>query len=195
MAHATTSFLWRSTDGQEDINQLGQRASAEGVNDSISFTPTNLTDGKHLVQNEISLAIGLGDNENPLDLNELQDTAIDNITITLTGTVENKKTNDVIQLTKEWLLEDKTDLEFTKGRFGLELTSFSDGITLPNFNVIPMGTGGTIEQPRGYILTDWRWILDGEVFNKAAFIATLRFNGDIGDDSTTPTFDWTVRRI
>ena len=91
---------------------------------------------------------------------------------------------------KEWLIEEKTDDVFTKGRFGLELDD------IDSYNLVPTGTGATPEQPKGYILTNWRWIRDGETSGKASFVATLRFNGDIGSGTaskytSSTKYDWT----
>jgi hypothetical protein len=94
--------------------------------------------------------------------------------------------SSVLQLVKEWLIEAKTDAVFTKGRFGLTLDD------VDAYNLVPTGTGTSPEQPKGYVLTNWRWVRDGETNGKAGFIATLRFNGDVGNTTTTPDYNWTV---
>jgi len=94
--------------------------------------------------------------------------------------------SSIFQKIKEWLIEGKTDTVFTKGRFGLELDD------IDSYDLVPTGTGATPEQPKGYVLTNWRWIRDGETPGKASFVATLRFNGDIGKNTTTPKYDWTA---
>lgn len=87
----------------------------------------------------------------------------------------------------------KTDTVFTKGRFGLELDD------VDSYNLIPTGTGSSTEQPRGYVLSNWRWVRTGEIKSKTEFIATLRFNGDLNVDASSNgnssrDYDWTVNR-
>lgn len=178
-----TSYIWRCTNA--DANKQCQLASAES---SISFTISNITDGKHIHQTELNMVVAIGENEKPQgDVNELQDVGVDSITWIITGSVESPTTNDVFQTSKVWMLGGKTTTTFTKGRFGLSL----DDITA--FNLVPTGTGtggtATVEQPRGYILSNWQWVKSGQVNGKADFIATLRFNGDIG---VSPTYSWEV---
>jgi hypothetical protein len=178
-----TSYIWRNTDGDENgTTKIGTRTAAGS--DVIAFTATNTTDGKHIHQTEFDVVIAIGDNEKPQgNVNELQDVNVDSATWVITGSVESPKTNAVFQLVKKWLFDGKTDDVYTKGRFGLEM----DDITAYNCN--PTGTGAATEQPRGYILSNWKWIKDGETNGKVSFIATLRFNGDEG---VTPTYSWTV---
>lgn len=181
-----TSYIWRAT--AVDSNRQCQRAAADSV---IQFDSINVDDGKHIHQTQIDLVVAIGDNEKPQgDVNELQDVGLDSITWIITGSVESPTTNDVFQTVKEWMIGGKTTSTFTKGRFGLEL----DDIT--KYNLIPTGTGtggtATVEQPRGYILSNWQWVRTGAVSGKAEFIATLRFNGDVGSAATTPKYSWTV---
>lgn len=178
-----TSYIWRSTGGQQHATtKQGTRAAA--TTDVITFTATNATDGKHIHQTELDMVVAIGDNEKPQgDVNELQDVGVDSVTWIITGSVESPTSNDVFQTVKKWMFGGKTDVVFTKGRFGLEL----DDITA--YNLIPTGTGAATEQARGYILSNWKWIKDGETNGKVSFIATLRFNGDPGIAST---YSWEV---
>ncbi len=178
-----TSYIWRSTSGQQHATtKQGTRASAG--TDIIQFDISNVSDGKHIHQTEINLVVAIGDNEKPQgNVNELQDVGVDSITWTISGSVESPTTNAVFQLIKKWMLDGKTDAVFTKGRFGLEL----DDILA--YNLIPTGTGASPEQPRGYILSNWQWIRNGQAKGKAEFVATLRFNGDVG---VTPDYSWMV---
>jgi len=178
-----TSYIWRSTGGQQDVTtKQGTRSAA--TTDVIQFDAANVTDGRYIHQTELAIIIAIGENEKPQgDVNELQDVGVDSITWTITGSVSSPTSNDVFQTVKKWMLDAKTDVVFTKGRFGLEL----DDITA--YNLIPTGTGASTEQPRGYIISNWHWIRSGETTGKAEFIATLRFNGDPG---VTSTYSWTV---
>jgi len=72
------------------------------------------------------------------------------------------------------MLEDKTNASFPKGRFGLRLNDFSALNLTPN---------NATNNKRGYILSDVEFTRNGETKGKLEFIATLRFNGDIGTAS------------
>lgn len=189
-----SSYIWRSTGEVGSYNattKQGTRAAA--LLDLIVFSNVNVTDGAHIHQTEFNITIAIGDNEKPQgDVNELQDVGVDSITWTITGSVESPTTNSVFQLVKKWMLEGKTDAVFTKGRFGLELDD------IDAYDLVPTGTGGTKEQPRGYIISNWHWVKSGQTAGKVEFIATLRFNGNIGSKTSTITspaytpYSWTV---
>ena len=179
-----TSYIWRNTDGDEHATtKIGTRTAAGA--DVIEFSASNTSLGKHLHQTEFDMVVAIGDNEKPQgDINELQDVGMDSATWVITGSIENPTNNSVQQLVKIWMFDGKTDAVFTKGRFGVEM----DDMT--SYNCNPTGTGAATEQPRGYILSNWKWIKDGETNGKASFIATLRFNGDPG--TLGNNFSWTV---
>lgn len=178
-----TSYIWRSTSGQQhSTTKQGTRTAAGS--DVIELTNVNVADGKHIHQTQLDIIVAIGDNEKPQgNVNELQDVGVDSITWIITGSVESPTSNDIFQTVKKWMLDGKTDSVFTKGRFGLELDDISA------YNLIPTGTGATPEQPRGYIISNWQWVKSGAIKGKAEFIATLRFNGDVG---ITPTYSWVV---
>ena len=181
-----TSYIWRST-ADADADLLGLRTAVDA--EVIEFTATNVVDGKHIHEHSIDLPIGFAENEKPkLNVNEIQDTFLEGVIFTVTGTIENPSTNPAGQTVKEWVIEAKTNTLFSKGRFGIELADFG------SYDVIPAAIGG-VEQPRGLILVDWKWIRNGTYNGKADFIATLRFNGDFGVSTTTPKYDWTVRYV
>lgn len=181
------SYIWRSASSNTLASDKRGTRSAAGT-DVITFSAENVSSGKYLHQTQLDLVVAIGENEKPKgNVNELQDTFLDSITWTLTGSVVAETGNSsVFQKIKEWLIEGKTDTVFTKGRFGLELDD------IDSYDLVPTGTGATPEQPKGYVLTNWRWIRDGETPGKASFVATLRFNGDIGKNTTTPKYDWTA---
>lgn len=180
-----TSYIWRSSAGQENVSKQGTRAAA--TTDVITFSASNVANGKYIHQSQFDMVVAIGDNENPgFNVNELQDTGVDSMTWILTGSVGEIKNNDAFQTIKTWMLDNKTDSVFTKGRFGLEL----DDILA--YNLIPTGAGATPEQARGYIITNWIWLRDGETNGKAEFVATLRFSGDPGVNTTSPKYSWIV---
>lgn len=185
----TSSYIWRSTEGQEHgTTKQGTRTSAGS--DVVEFSINSVSDGKYIHNTQLDFVVGIGENEKPKgSVNELQDTFLDSITWTITGSVNTDTgASSVFDLIKKWLIEGKTDDVFTKGRFGLELYD------IDSYNLIPTGTGASPEQPRGYILSNWSWVRDGETKGKTGFVATLRFNGDLGDTSTVRDYDWTVNR-
>lgn len=179
----TTSYFWRSE--ANNTSEKGLRTETDA--DVITFTAATITNGVHVSQTDIDITIGVGVNEKPKgNLNEIQDTFVDSVTFTISGFIETAKTNNVAQTIKEFLMEAKTNTVFTKGRFGIELTDF------PSYNVVPITVSASPTQPRGLILTSWKWVRAGETAGKAEFIATVRLNGDIGTTGTSPKFDWTV---
>lgn len=187
-----TSYIWRSSSGEEDVNKRGTRADAATV---IQFDLNNVSNGKYLHNTQLDFVVGIGENEKPKgSVNELQDTFLDSITWTLTGSVNTQTgSSSVFDLVKKWMIEGKTDTVFTKGRFGLELDD------IDSYNLVPTGTGTSPEQPRGYIISNWTWIRDGETKGKTGFVATLRFNGDLNVDASSNgnssrDYDWTVNR-
>ena len=181
-----TSYIWRATSA--DANKQCLRANGDSV---IEFTSGNVSNGRHIHQTQFDITVAIGDNEKPQgNVNELQDVGVDSINWTITGSVESPATNTVFQTIKEWMLDGKTTATFTKGRFGLELDD------ILKYNLIPTGTGtggtASVEQPRGYIISNWQWLRNGESNSKADFVATLRFNGDIGSSSSSPKYSWEV---
>ena len=167
-----TSYIWRD-------------AAAVGGSDEIEFESSSVTDDQgHIHQSEFKIVTAIADNEKPnAKLNELQDTQVDTITVTLTGSIHNWQTagasgtaSTIPQTVKEWMCDKKTKTGFLKGRFGLELADFS------TFDVDPSTT-------LGYMLQDWTWVRSGETKGKTDFIATLRLNGDVGAEDST--YSWT----
>lgn len=178
-----TSYIWRSTAGDEHVTTKQGTRTAAG-SDVITFDAVNVTNGRYIHQTDLDIVVAIGENEKPQgNTNELQDVGVDSVTWTITGSVSSPTTNGIFQTIKTWMFDGKTDTVYTKGRFGLEL----DDVTA--YNLIPTGTGAATEQPRGYIISNWKWVRAGETAGKAEFVATLRFNGDEG---VTPTYSWTV---
>jgi len=167
------SYIWRD------------HASRASATDKIEFESSSVTDDQgHIHQSEFKIVTAIAENEKPnAKLNELQDTQVDSITVTLTGSIHNWKTagasatkSDIPQTVKEWMCDKKTKTGFLKGRFGLELADFT------TFNVNPSTT-------LGYMIQDWTWVRSGETKGKTDFIATLRLNGNIGAEDST--YSWT----
>ena len=58
------SYIWRSTDGQEDGTTKQGTRTAAGT-DLITFSKTSVTDGKYLHQTQLDMIVGIGENEKP----------------------------------------------------------------------------------------------------------------------------------
>lgn len=163
MASAAHSAIWR--DGAEPATQVG-------TEDIIEFnTGSVVNSGGYIVNTRIQLNSIVAVKENPGNaLDPLEDTGFSGCTVILTGSAEDPSgTGDTLaHRFKRWMLEDKTTITtFPKGRFGLRLNDF------PAFNLTPTSA-------RGYILESIEFGRNGETSGKVEFIATLRFNGDIG---------------
>ena len=96
--------------------------------------------------------------------------SVDGLDVQISGVIydastENFTTKEVSKFMK-WMLDSKSTTLFTEGRFGLRLNDF------PHLNVVPTST-------YGYVLSDIRFIRDGEHLDKVQFVATLRLSGDI----------------
>lgn len=160
---ASNSAIWRDT--------TTEPSSPDGELIEFNEEPIEV-DGAIIAQSDFNIVSAIGINEKPKgNVNEIQDTFVDSITLILTGSVANPKNVDAInpfKTVKIWMLDPKTVVStFPKGRFGLRLDDF------PHFNLNPTST-------RAYILFDWRWIREGEWTGRVSFVATLKFNGDIG---------------
>ena len=171
------SYIWRDN------------ASRASSTDKISFETGTVTDDQgHIHQCEFKIITAIAENEKPnAKLNELQDTQVDSVTVTITGSIHNWQTagasgtaSTIPQTVKEWMCDKKTSTSFTKGRFGIELDDFG------TFDCNPNNSSGT---ERGYILQDWTWSRDGDTQGKTSFIATFKLNGYIGAENST--YSWT----
>ena len=172
-----TSYIWRDN------------VDRGNATDKIEFEASSVTDDQgHIHQSEFKIVTAIADNEKPnAQLNELQDTQVDTITVTLTGSIHNWQTagasgtqSNIPTTIKKWMCDKKTKATtFPKGRFGLELADFS------TFNVDPSTT-------LGYMIQDWTWVRVGDTQGKTEFIATLRLNGTIRSAGTDEdgTYTW-----
>jgi len=160
------SAIWRCS--------TGSGAEASNTGDRIEFNEEPIPEnGKQITQSEFEMNIGIAENERPKgQINEYQDVGLDSIKVVITGCIKNPANNSVVAQVKKWAIENKFTTTFPKGRFGLRLDDF------PGFDLTPTAT-------RGYMLKDFRWVREGEWKGRAAFIATLIFNGSVGTDPYT----------
>jgi hypothetical protein len=129
------------------------------------------TDG-NIMNSSFVITTGIARNERPGAIDKLQDTGVNGVTVTITGTISDPEGDDSTAHTfKTWLLEAKTvDGTFPKGRFGLRLNDFRA------FNMSPSTT-------KGYMVESVDFRRDGETKGKLSFVLVLRFNGEIGTKS------------
>ena len=188
-----TSYIWRDKTNPPDSSEDADFKAT----DYITFESATVTDDQgHVHQSEFKIDTAIADNEKPnAKLNELQDTQVDTITVTLTGSIHNWQTagasgtaSVIPQKVKQWMCDKKTKVvgspssitpTLPKGRFGLKLADFS------TFDVYPKAA-------LGYMIQDWSWVRSGETKGKTDFIATLRLNGDIGAEDSTYTWNTEV---
>lgn len=159
------SVLWRSTSG----------SGAESNGEVLEFNQGAVPDATGaIIETSVKFEVGFADNPKAAGkINELQDTGLARIILTITGRIKAPKISSIPDVLKRWLIEDKTNTIFTKGRFGLRMNDF------PQFNMKP-------ELNRGYFLIDLEFQREGEYEGRVAFIAILRFNGDPG----SPPYAW-----
>lgn len=171
MASAAQSAIWRATSsGTEPSTQNGTEDIIEFNNGAV------VNNNGVLISTKFSMTSAVAVNEMPSSIDKLQDTGVNGIIVYITGSIEHPKTDglDPAHKFKTWMLEDKTNASFPKGRFGLRLNDFSALNLTPN---------NATNNKRGYILSDVEFTRNGETKGKLEFIATLRFNGDIGTAS------------
>jgi len=108
-----TNYIWRDLQNPPDADEL----EAE---DYIAFeiTSTASSDQGHIHQVEYKTVVALADNEKPnAKLNEIQDTQLDSITVTITGSLHLKKGDGsnasdsaIPQKVKQWILNTRLDM-------------------------------------------------------------------------------------
>ena len=106
-------------------------------------------------------------------INEVQDMGLDGVDVMLTCRFQNSSnvtTDSPMDILKKWLIEDKANTDFPKGRFGLRIDD------IPIFNVSPQGPPSSPEY--GYILANARFLRPQDLKNMANVLITLRFSGD-----------------
>ena len=162
MAAIANSCIWRST-----TPQSGSEAAAGS--DKIEFDIGSVPDNTgHIADTEIHMGRDTSENPKPKsnNPNELQDNGLGTLEYTITGFIENPINSQVAAKIRDWMREAGTDSKFAYGRFGIRMDDN------PAFKVTPATT-------YGLLLTDFKFTRIGEWQYRAAFVATLRFNGAI----------------
>lgn len=168
MAINGESSIWR--DGAETTST-----------DKLEFDEGAVIDINGNVMNtSFVITTGIARNERPGAIDKLQDTGVNGVTLTITGTIQDPSNsgNTTAHVFKTWLLEPKTvDTTFPKGRFGIRLNDF------PAFNMTPTTT-------KGYMLESIDFRREGETKGKLSFVLVLRFNGEIGSPDGNGEYRW-----
>ena len=166
MANENTALFRVTTSGQNEGNL--------DPNELILFNPTDLqTANGYVFASEVFYRNSIPENPKVAGpINEVQDMGLDGIDVQLTTRIQNSSlttASSKMGILKKWLIEDKTNPVFKKGRFGLRMDDN------PIFNVTPDDTPLSF----GYVLANIRFIRPQDLKNMVDAIITLRFSGDV----------------
>ena len=178
MGSNSQSVIWRAT------SSGAEPTTYNGNEDIIEFNTGAVVNNEgYILQTKFSISSSVAVNELPGGVDKLQDTGVQGITVTVTGSINDPQTAglDPAHKIKQWMLEDKTNTSFPKGRFGLRLNDFN------GLNLTPSNASNN---ERGYILSNVEFIRDGDTKGKLQFVATLRFNGSIGSPNGSGQYIW-----
>ena len=155
------------------VTTTGQNEGNVPANEKILFNPTDVaTNNGFVFASEVFYRNSIPENPKVAgQINEVQDMGLDGIDVQLTTRIQNS--SDVspgskMDILKKWLIEDKTNPVFRKGRFGLRMDDN------PIFNVTPDDSSPLF----GYVLANIRFLRPEDHKNKVDAIITLRFSGD-----------------
>jgi len=156
------------------VTTSGQNESSLDANELILFNPTDLaTANGYVFASEVFYRNSIPENPKVAgQINEVQDMGLDGIDVQLTTRIQNSSlttASSKMGILKKWLIEDKTNPVFKKGRFGLRMDDN------PIFNVTPDDTPLAF----GYVLANIRFIRPQDLKNMVDAIITLRFSGDV----------------
>ena len=156
------------------VTTTGQNEGNLDANELLLFNPTDLaTANGYVFASEVFYRNSIPENPKVAgQINEVQDMGIDGIDGQLTTRIQNSSlttASSKMGILKKWLIEDKTNPVFKKGRFGLRMDDN------PIFNVTPDDSPLTF----GYVLANIRFIRPQDLKNMVDAIITLRFSGDV----------------
>ncbi len=165
MAGENTAIFRVTTNGQNEGNVP--------ANEKILFNPTDIaTNNGFVFASEVFYRNSIPENPKVAgQINEVQDMGLDGIDVQLTTRIQNSSdvsAGSKMDILKKWLIEDKTNPVFRKGRFGLRMDDN------PIFNVTPDDSSPLF----GYVLANIRFLRPEDHKNKVDAIITLRFSGD-----------------
>ncbi len=156
------------------VTTTGQNEGNLDPNELLLFNPTDLaTANGYVFASEVFYRNSIPENPKVAgQINEVQDMGLDGIDVQLTTRIQNSSlttASSKMGILKKWLIEDKTNPVFKKGRFGLRMDDN------PIFNVTPDDSPLTF----GYVLANIRFIRPQDLKNMVDAIITLRFSGDV----------------
>lgn len=156
------------------VTTTGQNEGNLDPNELLLFNPTDLaTANGYVFASEVFYRNSIPENPKVAgQINEVQDMGLDGIDVQLTTRIQNSSVTTAsskMGILKKWLIEDKTNPVFKKGRFGLRMDDN------PIFNVTPDDAPLVF----GYVLANIRFIRPQDLKNMVDAIITLRFSGDV----------------
>ena len=118
------------------VTTTGQNEGNLDPNELLLFNPTDLaTANGYVFASEVFYRNSIPENPKVAgQINEVQDMGLDGIDVQLTTRIQNSSVTTAsskMGILKKWLIEDKTNPVFKKGRFGLRMDDN------PIFNVTP----------------------------------------------------------
>ena len=125
MASGAQSVIWRVT------STGAEPTGTTGTEDIIEFNAGAVVNKNGFIMNtRFTLSSSVAVNEMPASINKLQDTGVGGIIIYVTGSIEDPQTTagglKPAHKFKTWMLEDKTNAAYPKGRFGLKNLNIID---------------------------------------------------------------------
>lgn len=156
------------------VTNTGDTEGTVAANEKLLWNPTDInSNNKFVFSTEIFYRNSIPENAKVQgQLNEVQDMGLDGIDVQLVCRIQNSSNDAVgsnMEILRKWLIQDKTNASFPKGRFGLRLDD------IPIFNNTPNGPPGADHS--GYILANIRFTRPQDHKNKVDAIITLRFSG------------------
>ena len=157
------------------VTNAGDNENTVPNNEKLLFNPVDInSENKYVFSTEIFYRNSIPENAKVQgQINEVQDMGLDGIDVQLVTRIQNSS-NDAndsnMDILRKWLIEDKTNSDFPKGRFGLRLDD------IPIFNNTP--TGPPSPPFAGYVLANARFNRPQDHKNKVDVIITLRYSGD-----------------
>ena len=153
----------------------------DNTTDKVEFDGTDQESGKYNHVIDYKTIMSLVAQENPLpdsnNPNPLQDTGLATMTFEIQGYFDEtgNPTGDynptwAIEKMRDWLRQDKTNSDYTFGRFGITNT------LRPEYDVEP---DHDTDKENGLILEHFELNQDYEFIGKTGFICRFRFNGTI----------------
>jgi len=155
------------------VTTTGQNEGNVPADEKLLFNPTDIaTNNGFVFASEVFYRNSIPENPKVAgQINEVQDMGLDGIDVQLTTRIQNSSNvspGSKMDILKKWLIEDKTNPVFRKGRFGLRMDDN------PIFNVTPDDSSPLF----GYVLANIRFLRPEDHKNKVDAIITLRFSGD-----------------